>query len=87
MTNRVGGDIGDLQNLEGSLRRRGQDIQGVRSDVTNLVQNTFWIGASADRFKEEWTSQYSSMLQKLEKAMGDLAGEVQRRREQLQQIG
>jgi uncharacterized protein YukE len=87
MTNRVGGDIGDLQNLEGSLRRRGQDIQGVRSEITNLIQGTWWVGPSADRFKEEWSSQYSSMLQKLEQAMGDLATEVQRRREQLQQIG
>src|SRR5262249_13630046 len=87
MTNRIGGDLGDLQNLESSLRRRGQDIQGVRSEISNLIQNTFWVGPSAERFKDEWSSQYAGLLQKLEQALGDLAGEVQRRREQLQQMG
>ncbi len=87
MTNRIGGDIGDLQNLESSLRRRGQDLQGVRSEITNLLTNAYWVGASAQRFKDEWASQYSTTLQKLEQTLGDLATEVQRRREQLQNIG
>jgi uncharacterized protein YukE len=87
MTNRIGGDVGDLQNLESSLRRRSQDIQGVRSEIGNLIQNTWWVGTAANRFKDEWSSQYAGQLQKLEQVLGDLATEVQRRREQLQQIG
>ena len=65
MTNRIGGEVGELQNLEGTLRRRGQDIQGVRSELGNAIQNTWWVGTSADRFKDERSSQYAGMLQKL----------------------
>ena len=70
-------------------------MDGVGVATPIVVQNKAFTAAVyrtssqafADRFKDEWSSQYATMLQKLEQAMGDLATEVQRRREQLQQIG
>jgi uncharacterized protein YukE len=83
---RLGGDIEAMERLQSQLKQRGQDIQRLRSEMTNMIQSTWWEGPAANNFKNEWNGQYSSSLQKLEALLADLGQEVQRRKDALIQV-
>jgi uncharacterized protein YukE len=83
---RLGGDIEGMERLQSQLKQRGQEVQKLRSEMTNMIQNTWWEGPAANRFKTEWNGQYSQSLQKLEALLGDLGQEVQRRKDALIQV-
>lgn len=83
---RLGGDIEGMERLQGQLRQKGQQVQSLRSELTNLVQSTYWEGPAASRFKSEWNGQYSQSLAKLEQLLADLGQEVQRRKDALVQV-
>jgi len=80
---RLGGDIEGMDQLQGQLRQRSGEIQQLRSGLSNMVQNTYWEGPAAARFKSEWSGQYSTSLQNLEKLLEELSAEVQRRKQAL----
>lgn len=83
---RLGGDIDGMDRLQTQLRQKGQQVQSLRSELTNLVNNTYWEGPAASRFKSEWSGQYSQSLQRLEALLADLGQEVQRRKDSLVQV-
>jgi len=80
---RLGGDVQEMEQLQGQLKQRSGEIQQLRSGLTNMVQNTYWEGPAASRFKSEWNGQYSSSLQNLEKLLVELGDEVRRRKQAL----
>ena len=83
---RLGGDIEGMERLQGQLRQKGEHVQSLRSELTNIVQSTYWEGPAANRFKSEWNGQYSQSLQRLEQLLVDLGQEVQRRKDALVQV-
>ena len=83
---RLGGDIEAMERLQSQLKQRGQDVQQLRSEMTNMIQSTWWEGPAANNFKTEWNGQYSQSLQKLEALLVDLGQEVQRRKDALLQV-
>jgi uncharacterized protein YukE len=83
---RLGGDIPAMERLHGQLRQKGQQVQSLRSELTNLVGATYWEGPAASKFRSEWTGTYSQSLQRLEALLADLGTEVQRRKDALIQV-
>lgn len=79
----LGADIEGMQQLHGQLKQRSGEVSRLRSDLTGMVNNTWWKGPAADRFRSEWNGQYSSSLQKLEQLLNELGQEVQRRKQAL----
>jgi WXG100 family type VII secretion target len=79
----LGGDIEGMQQLQSQLKQRSGEVSRLRSDLTNMVNNTWWKGPASDRFRSEWNGQYSSSLQKLEQLLDELGQEVQRRKQAL----
>ena len=83
---KLGGDIPQMEQLQSQLKQRGQEVQQLRSQLTNMIQGTWWEGPAAQRFKTEWNGQYSQSLQKLETLLAELGQEVQRRKDALIQV-
>jgi len=83
---RIGADIEGMSQLHGQLQQKAQQVQALRSQLTNLVQSTYWEGPAAQRFKEAWNSQYNPSLTKLEQALNELGNEVRNRKEALVQV-
>jgi len=83
---KLGGDIAQMEQLQGQLKQRSRDVQTLRSQLTNMIQGTWWEGPAATRFKNEWNGQYSQSLMKLEQLLDELGQEVQRRKEALIQV-
>ncbi len=83
---RLGGDIEAMDRLQGQLRQKGQDIERLKSELTNIVQQTYWEGPAATNFKNNWSGQYSGSLTKLEQLLADLGQEVTKRKDALVQV-
>jgi uncharacterized protein YukE len=83
---RLGGDIEAMDRLQGQLRQKGQDIERLKSELTNIVQQTYWEGPAASKFKNDWGGQYSRSLTNLETLLADLGQEVARRKDALVQV-
>lgn len=83
---KLGGDIEQMQQLQAQLKQRSQEVSQLRSQLTNMVQSTWWEGPAAARFKQEWNGQYSQSLSKLEGLLQELGQEVQRRKDALVQV-
>lgn len=83
---RLGGDIEAMARLQSQLKQRSGEVTRLRSDMTSMIQNTWWEGPAANRFKSEWQGNYSSSLQKLEQLLEELGQEVQRRKDALIQV-
>jgi WXG100 family type VII secretion target len=83
---RLGGDIEGMERLQAQLKQKGEQVRSLRSELTNIVQGTYWEGAAATRFKDAWNGQYSSSLTKLEQLLAELGQEVKNRKDALVQV-
>lgn len=83
---RLGGDIEAMDRLQGQLRTKGSDVERLKSELTNVVNQTYWEGPAASRFKSEWQGTYSQALTKLEQLLADLSQEVTNRKNRLVEV-
>jgi uncharacterized protein YukE len=82
----LGGNIEQLQQLRSQLVNESQNVEALRSRLTQLLGDTYWQGPAADRFKSDWNGQYSQTLRNLSQVLTDLSAEVQRRTDALIEV-
>lgn len=83
----IGGEVGQLQALKVSFDRQSEAIQELTSAIRADLNNTWWKGPAADRFRDGWSHEFEPALRKLQAALQDAGGEVARRREALIRAG
>jgi uncharacterized protein YukE len=84
---RIGGELEQLVELRGVLDREAQSVDELTRTIRGQLDSTSWEGPAADRFREQWNSEFEVSLAKLRSALQDAAVEVSRRREALVQAG
>lgn len=87
MTERVGGDLTQLAELDRSFQRQSQNVRELTSQLSGAVGNTWWVGAAAERFKSSWETDFKPMLMRLEQELEAAANEVRSRKSMLEQAG
>ncbi len=83
----IGGELGQLQSLKGNFDRQTQAVQELTASIRGELNNTWWKGPAADRFREAWAGEFEPALRKLQAALQEAGVEVARRREALIQAG
>lgn len=83
----IGGELGQLHSLRSSLDRHSQTIQELTQAIRGQIDQTWWQGPAADRFREAWGGEFEPALRKLQMALQDAGAEVARRRDALIQAG
>lgn len=83
----IGGELGQLQALKSSFDRQSQSVQELTSAIRGQLENTWWKGPAADRFRDAWAGEFEPALRKLQAALQEAGTEVARRREALIQAG
>ncbi|MFB6392215.1 WXG100 family type VII secretion target [Polymorphospora lycopeni] len=83
----IGGEITQLHSLNGNFRRQSATVDTLLRDLRTELDNTYWRGGAADRFRAAWQSEYEPALMRLSAALEDAAQEVRRRTEALEQVG
>ena len=83
----VGASLEQLDALAAEFRRQSGAAASLRSAMTGRLGETDWVGASAQGFRDRWTSDYDPMLRRLEQDLTELGTFVAQKREQLDQAG
>ncbi|MDQ3941267.1 MAG: WXG100 family type VII secretion target [Actinomycetota bacterium] len=83
----IGGEIGQLRGLKTTFDREAQAVQELTARIRGELNNTWWKGPAAERFRGAWGSDFEPALRRLQAALQDAAGEVNRRTEALIQAG
>lgn len=87
MSGQIGAELGQMQNLKKTFDTSAQKSVELSTSVRGALDNTWWKGPAADRFRQAWTSEFEPALKKLDMALKEAGVEVQRRHDALQQAG
>jgi uncharacterized protein YukE len=83
----IGAEMGQLQQLGQTFMRESQQVGQLTAAIGSQVHSTWWKGPAADRFRASWESEFAPTLRRLEAALQQASGEVNRRHEALLQAG
>ena len=83
----VGGNLEQLTSLKQKFTTEASDVQRLKTQITGAIDNTWWIGPAAERFKQAWTSDFAPALGRLEQALQEAAREVGNREQALRNAG
>jgi len=83
----IGAQMEQMQSLKGTFDREAGQVGELLSTLSNQVGATWWVGPAADRFRDQWNSQFAPTLRQLQSALQEASGEVQRRHDALLQAG
>ena len=84
---KIGAEMGQLADLQRTFSQQSQAVDSLRSQIDGRVKGTLWEGPAADRFRQEWDSQFQPTLRELQAALNEASGEVGRRHQALEQAG
>jgi len=83
----IGAEMGQLQQLGQTFTRESQQVGQLTAAIGSQVQNTWWKGPAADRFRASWESEFAPTMRRLEAALQQASTEIQRRHEALHTAG
>ena len=83
----VGGEIGQLQALQATFEREALAVQELTGRLRTQLENTWWTGAAAERFRGAWGGDFEPALRRLHAALAEAGTEVHRRTEALLEAG
>ena len=83
----IGAEMGQLQQLGQRFSSESQTVAQLTAAINGQVNSTWWKGPAADRFRSAWEGEFAPTLRRLEAALQQASGEVNRRHEALTQAG
>lgn len=83
----IGGELDQLTGLKGSFDRHGSSVEQLTAGLRGELDNTYWKGPNADRFRAAWQSEYEPMLRRLQQSLLEAGQEVAAARDRLIQAG
>ena len=87
MAGQIGAELGQMQSLKKTFDANSQKAIELMTAVRSSLDNTFWKGPAADRFRQAWKGEFEPAMKKLEAALKEAGAEVQRRHDALQRAG
>lgn len=79
-----GGNLEQMGALDSQFQAQAQTVTDLQSRINATLGNTAWTGPAADRFRNEWHSQFVPALNKLNQALVENASIVRNRRAAIQ---
>lgn len=83
----IGATIEQMHTLQGVFTQKAGTVQELTHTISGQVDNTWWVGPAAERFKAQWESEFRPTLMRLEAALQECSAEVQRRSQAIQEAG
>jgi hypothetical protein len=72
----IGADIAQMGELERTFRAEAEKVRGAVTSIGGRVNSTQWVGADADKFRNEWESTHARTLSQAADALEQIAGVV-----------
>lgn len=86
MTQPLGADVEALDSLARRFDEESNMIKQAISTIGNQIQQTWWQGSDADRFRNEWESTDRSQLQRIAEALAQAAIDCRRQAQQQREV-
>lgn len=86
MSGMRGGDLEQLQTLENAFRTQKGAVETLKTRISTALTNTAWQGPQAERFRADWTNEFSAGLRKLQEALESNANFVKTARTNIQEM-
>lgn len=81
----VGADVEQLNQLSAQLNNKANDIQNIISQLSSAINSVEWKGNDANRFRSDWTGQYTSQLKQVVSALQTASQAAKRNAQEQQQ--
>ncbi len=72
-----GMNIEEVEQTGARLKQRSQDLQEIINDLQSRVDQTTWLGADADRFKNDWWPKHKQVLVNMVQELNGLGQSAQ----------
>jgi uncharacterized protein YukE len=79
----IAGDIEQLLALQNTLTRNSRLIEELTTSISGELSAVRWEGPAADRFRSQWSGEFTTALRRIQEALTEASTEVSRRREAL----
>jgi uncharacterized protein YukE len=73
MSNFTGMDINAVRQLAAAMRQKADEIDSLRQQLTNQLNNTQWVGNDRNQFTSDWNGMYTSSLNQVAQGLRDAA--------------
>jgi WXG100 family type VII secretion target len=83
----IGAQMEQMVSLRSTFDRESAAVGELLSTLSNQIGATWWVGPAAERFRDQWNSQFAPTLRQLQSALQEASGEVQRRHDAILQAG
>ncbi len=81
----LGADVEQLDQLSKKFDQEAQALSQATSQITAQVNSTWWKGPDAEKFRNEWESQFASQLKKISEALRQVGTVVRKQAQQQRQ--
>jgi len=81
----LGADVEQLDQLARKFEQEAQQIAQATQQISSQVNSTWWKGPDADKFRNEWESQFASQLKKIAEALRQVGTVVRKQAQQQRQ--
>ncbi|MDR1441800.1 MAG: WXG100 family type VII secretion target [Bifidobacteriaceae bacterium] len=66
-------DIEQVRQLAKDLDQKASDIDNILSTLTSRLSGTQWTGPDSEKFRSDWSGQYTSALKQVSQGLRDAA--------------
>jgi uncharacterized protein YukE len=80
-----GADVEQLRTLGNKLDHGATEIESQRNKLSSALEGTDWRGPDADKFKDQWRSEHSNLLNKVADALREAGNKAKQNAEQQSQ--
>ena len=83
----IGAEMEQLHQLGQTFSRESTQVGHLTTHIGNQVQNTWWKGPAADRFRAAWESEFAPTMRRLEAALQEASGSIAKTHHGFNQVG
>ena len=85
MSQFLGMDIGEVRHLSSQLQSSADEIQNIINKITHQLGSVQWVGADANRFRDDWHGTHSQQLNSVKNALEQAGQQARSNAEQQEQ--
>lgn len=68
----LGMNVEEVRRMAAQLREAAEEIARIEQELTSGLEEVFWSGPDADRFRGQWTGEMVPALQQIKTAVAEL---------------
>ncbi len=73
----LGMNVEEVRRMSAQLREAAEEIARIEQELTSGLEEVFWSGPDADRFRGQWSGEMVPALQQIKNSVDQLAASAE----------